>query len=190
MAGETITSIDEFSRNLLAALKKCNVKYMLIGGIPAMHYGRPRSTVDCDVVISLKEEEIKGFCACLVKHGFEVDEKEVQAAFREKSHFNAYRKNEYGFRVDFSWKKSSLDEHGFKRAKEIDIFGVAAVTEAPEDIIVAKLVYGSEQDFEDAAAILKRQKHLDQTYLEKRAVEEGVEKQLQRLFKFVEKWKS
>lgn len=189
MAEETIASIDELTRSLVEALNACGVQYMLIGGVPAMHYGRPRSTVDCDVVISIREEEIAKFCICLDKHGFEIDEKDVQMAFREKSHFNAYRKNEYGFRVDFSWKKTSLDEYGFKRAKKLEIFGVTAIVEAPEDIIIAKLVYGSQQDFEDAAAILKRQKNLDTAYLQRRAVQENVAKQLEKLFKFVEKWK-
>ncbi len=189
MVEETIASIDEFTRNLVKALNDCAVQYMLIGGIPAMHYGRPRSTVDCDVAIFLKEEDIPKFCACLTGHGFEVDEKDVQMAFKEKSHFNAYRKSEYGFRADFSWKKTSLDEYGFKRAKKLEVFGVTAIVEAPEDIIIAKLVYGSQQDFEDAAAILKRQKNLDINYLQSRAIQENITAPLEKLFKFVEKWK-
>jgi len=54
--------------------------------------------------------------------------------------------------------------------------------EAPEDVIIAKLVYGSAQDLEDAKAILHAQKSLDREYLEKRAKEEGAGNKLIELY--------
>ena len=179
-----ITSIDGFVDKLVTALNNCSIDYVLIGGVVALHYGRPRNTQDCDIIVSLKEEEIKKFCECLARSGFDVKEYEIMQAFKEKSHFNAYYKGQYGFRADFSWKKGSLAEHTFQRARKDEIWGVIARLSSPEDIIVAKLVYGSQQDFDDASAVLKRQKNnMDLKYLEKRAEEEGVRKQLEKLFK-------
>lgn len=177
-----ITNIDEFVRKLLIALNDCGIDYMLIGGVAAVHYGRARSTGDCDIVLSIEESQIKKFCEHLQKHGFTATEQEVTQAFKEKSHFNAYYKGQYGYRADFSWRSNSLAEYGFQRAQKKDIFGVIALVEQPEDIIIAKLVYGAEQDFDDAQAIFLRQDKLDKIYMKKRAEEEGVRKKLDRLF--------
>jgi len=69
-------------------------------------------------------------------------------------------------------------------AKDAKLFGVRARMEAPEDVIIAKLVYGSAQDLEDAKAILHAQKNLDRKYLERRANEEKVGKKLDEMYKF------
>ena len=184
-----ITNIEDFVNKLITALNNCNINYTLIGGVVALHYGRPRNTQDCDIIISLKEDEIKKFCDCLGKAGFDVKEYDITLAFKEKSHFNAYYKGQYGFRADFSWKRGSLAEHTFQRARKEEIWGVIANTTSPEDLVIAKLIYGSPQDLEDAKAVLRKRKKLnklDETYLKKRAEEEGVRIQLEKLLKEAE----
>ncbi len=174
-----------FVKKLLETLNKSRIDYMLIGGIAAIYYGRPRSTMDCDVVVSMEQNQIKDFCKVLRENEFSIRDIDIELGFKEKSHFNAYLEG-YPYRVDFSWKHDSLTRHGFERAKRKDVFGIVAVIEEPEDIVVAKLVYGSEQDFDDALAILLEQKKLDKKYLEKRAKEEDVFNKLQELYKKAE----
>ncbi len=183
MAEGIIQNIDDFVRLLLSGLNDCNIEYVLIGGIAATHYGRPRSTLDCDIIISLDEEEIASFCKCLDKNGFNMKETDIRAAFNEKSHFTVFYKDHYGYRADFSFRRGSLAEHSFIRAKKKEIFGVRTLVTSPEDLIIAKLVYGSYQDLDDALAIILRQKDLDLEYLEKRATEEGVLANFKKLIK-------
>ncbi|MEW6748785.1 MAG: DUF6036 family nucleotidyltransferase [Candidatus Micrarchaeota archaeon] len=183
MGEEIIVDIEGFIRRLVAALNEGGFEYVLVGGVVAVEYGRPRSTQDCDIVLSIAEDELKKFCDCLGRAGFEVKEYDVREAFSDKTHFNAYYKGQYGFRADFSWKKGSLGENTFKRAQKKEIFGITATVESPEDLIIAKLVYGSPQDHEDAEAVLLRQRSLDMAYIEKRAREEGIQKQLNALLK-------
>jgi len=181
------TTHEEFTKRLLGALNKCNINYLVIGGIAAIYYGRPRSTQDCDVIISLEESQIKNFCSCLAKQGFDIRESDVLMAFREKSHFNAYLHDFLLFRADFSWKSASpLNTRSFERSKEEVIFGVHTRIESPENLVVAKLVYGSQQDLDDAEAILRMQKNIDMAYMKKRAAEEGVGKALATLLKRIE----
>lgn len=183
---EEKTTHEEFVKKLTSALNNCGIEYMLIGGVAAIYYGRPRTTLDCDIVISLQQDGIKDFCACLKKNGFRIREQDILMAFKEKSHFNAYLDNLSVFRADFSWKDSSnLNIQGFAHSKEETLFGVRVRMERPEDIIIAKLVYGSPQDIDDAKAILLRQKQLGKSYLLKRADEEGVRKELEALLKEV-----
>jgi len=179
-------TFEEFTLKLLAALNGCDVDYIVVGGVAAVYYGRPRSTTDCDIVLSLEKEQLAGFAECMKKHGFQIREHDLIEGFKEKGHFNAY----YGmtaFRADFSWKKGTLAEHGFERAKETQLFGIRTRMEAPEDVIIAKLAYGSPQDLDDAKAILLAQKKLDKGYMRKRAAEEKVGEKLERLYASLEK---
>jgi hypothetical protein len=179
-------TFEEFALKLLAALNDCGVEYIVVGGVAAVYYGRSRLTTDCDIVLSLEEMHLAGFAACMKKYGFRIREHDMLEGFKEKGHFNAY----YGmtaFRADFSWRNGSLAEHGFERAKDARLFGILARMEAPEDVIIAKLVYGSPQDLDDAKAILLAQKKLDKEYLGKRAAEERVWDKLKQLYASIEK---
>ncbi len=178
---EEIT-FENFVLRLLEALNSCGIDYLVIGGVAAVYYGRPRTTSDCDVILSLEEGRLKDFSECMRKHGFQIREYDLMEGYREQSHFNAYR-GVWPFRVDFSWKKGSLADHGFARAKDAKLFGVRVRLEAPEDVIIAKLVYGSPQDLDDAKAILSAQKKLDKDYLMKRAAQEGVKGKLKQILK-------
>lgn len=76
------------------------------------------------------------------------------------------------------------NKKGFERAQDLEFFGVCTRIEKPEDIIVAKIVYGSPIDIEDALAILMKQReNLDLKYLKRRAQEEGVRVELDGLMK-------
>ena len=180
---EEIT-FEDFVRKIASALDECAFDYIVIGGVAALYYGRPRTTSDCDVILSIDEGQLGGFTSCLKRHGFRINDHDVLLAFHEKSHFNAYWGNA-PFRVDFSWRTSSLAEHGFRRAKTVRLLGLRVRMESPEDVIIAKLVYGSPQDLDDAKAILMLQKKLDRKYLKKRAEEEGVKSKLEHLYKSI-----
>jgi len=182
---EEIT-FESFTLKLLGSLNKCKADYLVVGGVAAVYYGRPRTTSDCDIILSLEESQLKEFAECMKKHGFQIREHDLIEGFREKSHFNAYL-GDSPFRADFSWRKGSLAEHGFKRAKDTKLFGILVRMEAPEDVVIAKLVYGSPQDLEDAKAILHAQKKLDKEYLMKRAAEEKVKDKLAGIYRSLEK---
>lgn len=177
---EEIT-FEDFVSTLIEALNNCKVDYLLVGGVAAVYYGRARTTIDCDIILSLEEKQLKGFAECLEKQGFRIREHDVFEGFKEKSHFNAYL-GKSPFRADFSWRKGPLAEHGFERAETIKLFGILTRIEAPEDVIIAKLVYGSPQDLEDAKSILHAQKNLDKNYIDKRAEEEGVKDRLEKIY--------
>ena len=62
------------------------------------------------------------------------------------------------------------------------IFDQMAYVKKVEDLIIAKLIYKSQQDLEDAFSIVKRQQAgLDMIYLSKIAELEGLEDQLNNL---------
>ncbi|MBI5046448.1 hypothetical protein HZC07_01825, partial [Candidatus Micrarchaeota archaeon] len=106
---------ENFIKKLLQALNESQIEYMVIGGIAAVYYGRQRSTNDCDIAISLDQEQINIFCESLRKNGFSIREYDVSMGLKEKRHFNAYFGEYLFFRADFSWiSSSSLSQKGFE----------------------------------------------------------------------------
>ena len=172
-------SFENFIKKAIKALNESKVKYAIIGGIAAIFYGRPRTTLDLDVVILIKKEKVEDLCKNLIKNGFEVSLKEVKEVLKKKTHVSIFLKNS-PYRIDLKGVYSSLDKASISKRRKIKIFGEETWIESPEDVIVAKLVYGSEQDLNDAKAIILNQK-LNKRYLFKRAKEENVFKKLKQL---------
>ena len=76
-----------------------------------------------------------------------------------------------------------MDISSLKNRRKTEIFGIETWIESPEDLIIAKLVYGGQQDVEDVlAVILARKDELNISYLKKRSIEEYVTAKLLRLF--------
>ena len=47
--------VSEALQRLVRALERANVKYVVVGGVVAVHYGRVRTTQDLDVVVDAGE---------------------------------------------------------------------------------------------------------------------------------------
>jgi hypothetical protein len=174
-------SFEDFVKKALKALNESKVKYAIIGGVAAIYYGRARSTMDLDLVVELKEKEIERVVESMLKNGFEVKIDEVKEALKEKTHVTIFLKNS-PYRLDLRGIYSSLDEASIKKRKRVRIFGTPAWIERPEDVVIAKIVYGSETDLQDAKAIILNQK-LNMKYLFKRAKEEKIIRKLKKLLK-------
>jgi hypothetical protein len=174
---------ENFIRKAITALNVSKIKYVVIGGIAAIFYGRPRTTMDLDIVVLIKNAKIKKLCESLKKNNFEVDEEEIKRAFRERTHVPIFFKNS-PYRIDLKGVYSTLDKASLLNRKKVKLLGKSVWIESPEDVIITKLVYGSEQDLNDAKAIILNQKKLNLSYLSKRAKEEKVVKKLKKLMKW------
>ena len=177
-------SFEIFIKNVLKSLNECNVDYVIIGGLAAILYGRPRTTVDVDAIVILNQDEVENFNKIFKENGFELNPDEIAEAFREKSHVSIFLKNS-PFRVDVKGVYSRLDENSLRNKRKIELFGESCWIESPEDIIIAKLVYGTQQDLDDARAILIKQEKLDTQYLNEKATQENVIETLNKLIKSV-----
>ena len=172
---------EDFVKVVLNALNESGVDYTIIGGLAAIFYGRPRTSLDVDIIISVKPENLADFHKFLRGKGFEVEYKDMLTSFKEKSHVSIFL-SKYPFRVDLKGVYDSLDRASMENRRKAKIFGLEAWIESPEDLVVAKICYGSQTDMEDVVAVLKRQK-LDMGYLEKRSKEEGILPKLKRVLK-------
>lgn len=176
-------NFQEIIIKFLQTLNRTQVQYMLIGGLAVIKWGRPRTTQDIDILIMIDDKDIEQFTSNLTSAGYEIKSSELHQAFSEKSHITIFIPNEI-VRVDMKGVYSQLDYKSFKNKIKTSIFDIEAWIETPEDLIIAKLVFNSYQDLEDAASVLLRQVgKLDMKYLKERAIQENVIKRLNKVLK-------
>ena len=123
---------------VVEALNRLNLPYMLTGAVAVTYYGEPRTTHDIDIVILIAPADFACIKAAL-EPIFSVDLESSKAALREGSAFNALHE-ETGFKVDF-WTLAGgeYDQTAFARRVQVNLLGMKVYLPAPEDVIVAKL---------------------------------------------------
>ncbi len=179
--------IEEVLEIALKYVNENDMDYVLVGGIAVLIYGNPRTTVDIYIIIQLDEEGMKEIASYLREEGFFCDPRDMIEAFREKTHFSAEVKSSL-FRLDIKGVYDSNAKITMKNRRKVEYEGLKMYVASPEDTIANKLLYGSDQDIEDAEGIYVRQKEkLDTEYLEERCKSMGVLERLEDLIGEVEK---
>jgi len=159
--------MDEMLKKLITALKELKINYVIIGGIASSILGRPRTTIDADVVFIIKEEKIEEFVKILKLYGFKISESSKEKIIRRlKRLLPAKIRFKHNFSVDLRLASYSIDMEAIKRAKSVKIFGMKLSIATPEDIIVYKIARFEDLDKADIKGIINRfGKKLDLGYI-------------------------
>ena len=149
--------MEEMIRKVVSVLKKLKIPYVIIGGIPASIWGRPRMTVDTDIVLSISENKVDSFLKMLKKEKFKVYplkkiKEKLSAGLPVKI---AYTKH---FSIDLRLATLSIDNKAMKRAKVKKLFNVRLKICSPEDLIIYKLIRFQEIDVFDIKNVIIRWK--------------------------------
>ncbi len=175
---------EEIVKIATAFLNENKIPYMAVGAISVSYYGNPRSTHDVDLIVVFNDETIEKFAEFMNKNDFYVDVDDIRAALKERSHFSVLD-NQSNYRLDVKGIYSDLDSETFSRRREITAYGQKIWINSPEDTIIFKLKFGSEQDFTDAEKVFMQQKgNLDRAYIEKKVKELKLEKEYKKLIKW------
>lgn len=158
---------------LVKILNRLKIPYMVTGGIAVLMWGRIRLTADIDVVIELKNNQIKSFREALLSLGKAayIDADAMEEALRHHGEFNFIDANS-GLKIDF-WildDKDPFDISRFKRRVYKSSLGQRVAFTTAEDLLLAKLKWykksGSSRQLEDSESIVKVSgKKLDRVYL-------------------------
>lgn len=129
--------MEEVVRSVHDILKLLNIDYVIVGGIPASVWGKPRTSLDLDIVLVIPQEQLGRLLNELLNHGFRVR----PTALQKLSQFKAV-KFPYSalFSVDIRMARFAIDSQAISRAKEIKLFGTDTKIASKEDTIVYKLV--------------------------------------------------
>ena len=171
-------------------LEKLEIPYLICGSIASTFYGNVRTTLDSDILVKMKGEQVDQFVTQLSQQ-FYIDNEMVAGAFTRRSSFNIIHRETF-FKVDiFFSNNNEFDENQFLRANRIVLVNepaIEAFVASPEDTVLAKLdwyrVGGeiSERQWQDVIGILKVQSdRLDYAYMEKWADKLGLHDLYQRI---------
>ncbi len=143
-------------RDAARALAAARVRYVIVGGVGANLYGRPRSTFDVDLILAVSADDAARLAAAFRARGFEVSPDDIRDALGERSHFTVHDlRSEY--RLDCKGAYSARERVALDLRRRVRSGRGYLYVDAPEDLIVAKLLFGSPQDVLDAEAVYARQ---------------------------------
>jgi hypothetical protein len=172
------------------ALTRANIDYMLTGSFVSNYYSTPRTTQDADIVIQTNRKNLENFIN-QIKKEFYVDKAYSLNTLSKKSMFNIIHFNS-GFKIDLIIRKNTpFEKIVFNRRNIESIHNRKIPISTPEDIILSKLLWHKNSDslrqYEDAQQVLLYQRdNLDYDYLNKWALELGVEEPLKEIISRVE----
>ncbi|MBM4167385.1 MAG: hypothetical protein FJ218_10780 [Ignavibacteria bacterium] len=188
--------MDEIIRQMQLCLDELKISYVVIGVIAASILGRPRMTMDSDIVLLLEQNQTEQFIACASAKGFSVTQsskpKIISRLNRGLSVKLRYTKR---YSVDVRIASYSIDFQSIKKAKRHMLFDVQLPIVQPEELIVYKLARFDGIDESDIQAVMQRQKKklnietiISST--QKLSEETGNEKILENLSTFLKWFKS
>lgn len=176
-------SVNDILKLVCTFLNERNINYCIVGGFAVIIHGNPRSTMDIDFVLQIEEKDIPEVVKFLQDNNFFADEEDMRAAFLEKSHSTVEDK-ETMYRLDIKGMYNEMDERVLKNKVRVGYLGTTIYVASAEDTIANKLLFGREQDINDALGIYVRQKQkLDMNYLEALCLRLGVQEELKNLMR-------
>ncbi len=163
------------------SLRAAGVDHAFVGALAVGAYGMPRTTSDVDVIVDYRDEDVPRLAEAFHRLGFRVSVGDLKDALAEGSHCTAHDPLS-GFHLDLAPALRPAAKDTIRRAVRVRWRGATLPIASPEHTIVMKLVYGSDQDVEDALGILVRQRgRLDLRQMQEFARGQGVLEALEAL---------
>lgn len=158
-------SLDSVAASFARACREAGIDYVFVGGFAVIAWGQPRTTSDLDVLVRLDEDKIPAFVTALEDQSLETSVRDLRSGIATGSHVSVFTPDPV-LTVDIKPALEAYEVDQIQAARTIELEGEAVRVARPEDTVVFKLVFGSEQDIQDARSIVARQiGHLDRERL-------------------------
>ena len=158
----------EVLRKVVEKLRDLDIEYMLSGSVAMNFCGQPRMTRHIDIIISIKETQIRRFIDAF-KEEFYIESEMVLKEVSGKGMFNVSL-NDYIVKVDFILRKDTkYDINAFERRRLVNVGDFEICLISPEDLVPNKLLWAREGNSEiqkrDVKNILMITDDIDFNYL-------------------------
>jgi Nucleotidyl transferase AbiEii toxin, Type IV TA system len=170
---------------LLAALDRLEIAFLVGGSVASGTHGVPRFTKDIDIVADLKRDKVGELCDALLPV-FYVDDDAVEQAIDRGRSFNViHTKGAYKFDIfpigRDPFARSQLARRRYTTTRIPGLENIEFPVASPEDTILSKLVWFrkggevSDQQWHDVLGMIQIQAGLlDRAYLQHWAAQLGV----------------
>ena len=173
----TIDPISESLKRLVKYFNSRKTPYVVVGGVSVFVLGRTRFTMDVDIIVDHTKLDREDFVEYLQKNNFDASLTDLEG-FDEKSHCSFFYKTGM-FRIDVKGAYSELELESIDMAIDGIYNDIKLKINNPVNLILYKLQFGSEQDYEDALAVYIRNKErIDTNFLKEKAKRMNIENQL------------
>ncbi len=166
-----MTSLIDVLRDVTDRLDSRGIEYFLVGSMATMYYGRPRYTLDLDLVVRLNARQVSHFEALFPIEKYYCPPNEVlQDEVGRMGCFNLIH-HETGIKVDIVLdKETDFYTSEFSRKVKLEIMpGLKVNIASPEDLILKKLDYfregESDKHLRDIREVIMNTK-IDEAYIE------------------------
>jgi hypothetical protein len=144
-------------KDACSVFSSLRIPYVIVGGVAVNFLGRARSTFDVDAIADVKAADIKRLAMAFRQKGFDVSEEDIKDALSEKGHFTVHDSRS-GYRIDCKGAYTTNEKRALSERKRLRVADKFIFVDSAEDLIVMKLLYGSEQDVLDAESVYARQR--------------------------------
>ena len=173
----TIDPITESLKRLVKYFNSRKIPYVVVGGVSVFVLGRTRFTLDVDIILDHTKLNREDFIDYLRNDNFDASLTDFEG-FDENSHCSFLYKTGM-FRIDIKGAYSELELESIKMAIDGIYNDIKLKINNPVNLILYKLQFGSEQDYEDAFAVYIRNKErIDTNFLKDKARKMNIENQL------------
>jgi hypothetical protein len=161
-------------RRATELLERLNIPYMFVGSVASSVLGEPRFTLDIDIVIDLKANQVDLLCDEFPDdQGYYLSRHAARTATSSGGQFNVIHFTS-GNKIDFmilrrdAWGKAQIE----RRQRERIVPDLESFVASREDLVLGKLWYfregGSEKHLRDITGILRAGgAPIDRAYIEK-----------------------
>jgi len=139
------------------SLRAARVKHVFVGALAVAAFGVPRTTSDVDVIVDYREEDAPRLAESFRRRKFQASAEDLRDA-RAEGALCTVHDTLSAFRVDIAPASRPRAKDAIRHSVTVHWRGSSFPIADPEHTIVMKLVYGSEQDVEDALGIYVRQR--------------------------------
>jgi hypothetical protein len=154
-------------------LQSLHIPYMITGGSAVGFWGNIRTTMDIDMVVQIRFNQIDNFLEAIKDEAY-VDIQTAKESVQSKSMFNIIP-NETLFKIDIIPldESNAYQMQNFKRKVKMEFEGKEIYVISPEDLIISKLIWskiagGSERQIRDCESIWNiNQDNIDTGYINK-----------------------
>ncbi len=186
----TIDPISESLKRLVKYFDLKKIPYVVVGGVSVFVLGRSRFTMDVDIILDHTKLDLEDFVTYLKENNFDASVDDF-VGFEEKTHCTFFYKTGM-FRMDIKGVYSELDTESISMAINGIYDGIKLKINNPANLILFKLKFGSEQDYEDALAVYIRHKEkIDLNFLKGKAqkmqISSNLDSFLTQIYNFLEK---